>query len=253
MDKWRRECPAGAVHMLIQQSSAADHRILLNSILNYFLWVCSLYSVCVCVTTREIQTGLTRKKDKKPGCQQWQGQSLKVYSAGSYKYDVITALCNDIRTPRQIRSGLRACCYKYLNPHPLLLPQSPISVSKPSVFKSLLWTDGCQHSKISFIVTTPERNMPSLTQLTECTEYEKKKWNRLTKLHRTVTIRTRNMTSDCMCPALFPGLCRDSREIESHSKGMKLIGLHRCERTKEKKNSVNCYIFYKTMVCLYLQ
>lgn len=184
MDKWRRESPAGAVCMLIWQSPVADHHTLLNSILNCFLWVCSLYSVCVCATTSEIQTVLTRKKDKKLGFQQWEGQSLKVLSAGSYKYDVITALSNDVRTPRQIQSGLRACCSKYLNPHPLLLPQSPISVSKPLIFKSLLWTDGCQHSKISFTVTTLERNTPSLTQLTEPWIWkEKVKWVDQTTSH----------------------------------------------------------------------
>lgn len=90
-----------------------------------------------------------------------------------YKY-VITALCNDVRMPGHIQSALRACCSKYLNPHPLLLPQSPTSVSKPLILKLLLWTDGCQHSKISFIATRLGRNMSSLTQLRECPEYEKK-------------------------------------------------------------------------------
>lgn len=103
--------------------------------------------------------------------------------------------------PRHMQSALRACCSRDLNPHLPPLSQSPISVSKPFIFKPLPGTDGCQHSMISSTVTTLKRNLSSLTQLRECPEHERKKLNDLPKLHHTVTVRTKNMTSDYVCPS----------------------------------------------------
>lgn len=115
--------------------------------------------------------------------------------------DASTTLHNDVRMPGQMQSALRACCSKGLNRHLLPLSQSPISVSKPFIFKPLLGTDGCQHSMISSTVTTLKRNLSSLTQLRECPEHENKKWNDLPKLHHTVTVRTKNVTSGYARPS----------------------------------------------------
>lgn len=115
--------------------------------------------------------------------------------------DASTALCNDVTMSWCMQSAPRACCSMDLNPHLQPLPQIPISIPKPFIFKPLLGTGGCQHSMISPTVMTLKRNLSSLTQLREYPEHGKKKLNDLPTLHWAVTVRTKNMTSDFVHPS----------------------------------------------------
>lgn len=173
-----------------------------------------------------------------------------------HEMDDSTALCNDAKA--------------YAKCSESMLPQGPESPSTTAVpkphqcFKAFHlqtpardWWLPAQHDFLPSDNT--EKKLVILDTAQRVPEHEKKKWNDLPKVHHTVTVRTKNMTSDYMCPSplllswALHRLKGDGKSCFKEHETRRTTQRWQHKGKKPPNNFIICNIFYKSIICLHLQ